>query len=166
MYSNSFGGRFIYPGTSEDPGYCPHPSIWNTKELNHMLEITNGYTISFDQCMFGSANLKPTTIATNILGAKHIGKRCDHSFKHAPLIGRQKGRNGFCTAHAQVYGRGLCEALATLFFLEPKCARDLLGAPKGFEGPICDSEDDVKQAWVGEGGSAGFEPLSIHRSIG
>ena len=100
-----------------DPGGPPFPSIWNLPEMKRLLDLTGGKMMFIEQCMYGLAAKKETTIG--IFGGaaneedvqRHLRRRCTHSSHALRLEGFNKD-GSFKTSLAQVYPSGLCRALA------------------------------------------------------
>ncbi len=103
------------PWTLEHPRDLgpPAASIWRTDEVQTLqLQCDKIRCVEFDQCMFGSRWLKPTTVMGNLNSMDPLGWLCDHVDHHPPLCGRVPGSENFMTRGAQEYPEGLCKTLA------------------------------------------------------
>lgn len=94
------------------------PSTWKLPEMTSFVEGGLHHRVSFDQCEFGAASRKGTTLQGSLsldLPGTFEGKRCSHGAgAHITLEGRDHtGR--FLTSYAMEYPPGLCRALATCF---------------------------------------------------
>ena len=101
------------------------PSIWATDIMHKINSLACACTVSFDQCLFGCSSKKPTSLLLVRLPelrasllARGRGGRCNHSFKHRALQGREG--DGFATARAKVYPPALnrCIAFGVQQFVE------------------------------------------------
>ena len=122
----------------EDPG-PGFPSIWKLTEMLDLMMRAAAFTATFDQCMFGLAAKKGTTIKGNLpgLAAWHLRRCCHPRGAHKPLMG-QDASGRFLTSYAQEYPSQLCEALATAF-IDKLATQPLAGGLKVKVPPL--SED-------------------------
>ena len=104
-----------------DPG-PPHPSSWDACYVQASEASCGNHRYYLDQCTFGAASQKPTTLSTNVPAA-HVARlglsgRCpgqsdDH--RHVDLVGRNAD-GSFRTQQAQEYPPAMCWAIAEALF--------------------------------------------------
>ena len=100
-----------------DPGVAPYPSIWAVDAMTSLLDDTKGHLMLIDQCMYGLAAKKATTIGIFGLHASDpkvqatLKRQCRHKFHSVVLQGLNED-GSFKTSLAQVYPSGLCRAMA------------------------------------------------------
>ena len=101
------------------PSWMPTaPSSWLVPELRYLARQPNCVSVDIDQCMFGAASKKPTTLLCLQVQHLHLLRdlphRCDKSHVHATVLRGLDSNGLFRTAPAKTYPKGLCSILAKL----------------------------------------------------
>ena len=105
----SYGGKFLFehPLTSK---------AWQEKFVNDLMMDDQVHLVVADQCMYGLVSRaqvpqrKPTGFITNAEEiAKELGKRCDGSHQHEPVLGSDQG--GLRSKQTQIYPEKLVDAI-------------------------------------------------------
>ena len=110
-------GFIEHPQTATWMYGTPCPSIWRLQEIKEMATADAVSVASFDQCVFGAAGVKPTTLMLvrmeafrEIATQMGLRGRCPHGpGAHVGLAG------AFRTARAKIYPEALNAALAEAF---------------------------------------------------
>ena len=114
-------GFIEHPQTATWMYGTPCPSIWRLQEMREIAAADAVSVVSFDQCVFGAAGIKPTTLLLvrledfrEIALQAGLRGRCPHGpGAHVGLAGKCKG--AFRTARAKIYPVALNAALAEAF---------------------------------------------------
>lgn len=135
-------GFIEHPQTATWMYGTPCPSIWRLKEIREMAAADAVSVVSFDQCVFGAAGVKPTTLMLvrmeafrEIVMQLGLSGRCPHGpGAHVGLAGKCQG--AFRTARAKIYPEALNAALAHAFHcfvfrLSPESSQE--GLPHEFQ---------------------------------
>jgi hypothetical protein len=122
----------------KDMGRQPFPSCFITPEVRALKTFANCEEVSFDQCEYGAAGKKPTTLL-GTPALKSIERHCTH--KHHTAILGKTSEGTFKTSGFQIYPSSLCESIAEVFV-------ESLPSPEVFNA-LCEFEDPgVEEALV------------------
>ena len=131
-------------------------SIWTLTALRVMVRLECFQICSFDQCIYGLAATKPTTLMLlrlstfkDITLTKGHRGRCSHFSGHRPLQGIQSDGT-FATARAKIYPAAMNQAIAiavSRFLTERQLTNNWLTLPDGLQELACTDivDDDVVQ---------------------
>ena len=125
-----------------DPGEYPFPSFFDTDLLRGVEERTCSIRVTFDQCCYGQAARKRTTVSGTVDDMKSLRCECpgrSATHWHGPSQGRNR-RGEFYTKALECYPADLCLAFARCFLVAfARMKRDNTGPGghlrKGFRKP-------------------------------
>ena len=116
-----------------DIGAPPFASIFATAVFKDMLALSGGVAVTLDQCMYGAATRKRTTLAGNLCGLHSLHEKCCHK-KHAQRSGGKdmsaNAPNQFHSKGTEEYPSELCKSLALLIvtsFIQTDSSKKTLG---------------------------------------
>ena len=127
-----------------DPG-PPYPSFFCSEEVARFCKTFKMQYREVHQCRYGASTKKPTGLLLPKQCAT-IHQKCNHSHKHAALVGlNPQGR--FRTGPAAKYPGQFCEALATNF-VERVAAVHRKGYVRPFKPCPVDRTCEARDPWV------------------
>ena len=119
----------------DDRGFEPYCSIWSTSLFACIQSFFSLQRCIIDQCMYGSASKKRTTVVVSARPPHCLCMQCTHNFKHVPLAG-SRGDGQFKTTNTGEYPPALSKdiaeaAIATLLAKGHAAGRGRRGVAQG-----------------------------------